>query len=249
MIVIIDNCDSFVFNIARYFRKLGQATKVIRNDAVGVSDVIDLKPRAVVISPGPCPPLEAGVSTAVVRELSGCIPILGICLGHQCIGSVFGGRVARARYPMHGRASHMLHDRHGLFENLPSPLRVGRDHSLVVELDGSVRRISQSRHVRMKMRSWPSHAAIIEDMVCNSTRNPYSHRVDTRYLQIFFDLQTKVSEPSQPFCLQIKEIQQSRQDVATTPHGVRSNAFQGQRGSDPLTGRKVRVKKDKNSEA
>ncbi|MBT1516747.1 MULTISPECIES: aminodeoxychorismate/anthranilate synthase component II [unclassified Bradyrhizobium] len=137
MIVIIDNYDSFVFNIARYFRKLGAATAVIRNDAVSVSDLTGLKPRAVVLSPGPCTPLQAGISTAVIRELSGRVPILGICLGHQCIGSAFGGRVARARRPMHGRSSYVAHDGRGLFKDLSSPLCVGRYHSLVVELDGS----------------------------------------------------------------------------------------------------------------
>ncbi|MCA6112957.1 anthranilate synthase component II [Bradyrhizobium cenepequi] len=137
MIVIIDNYDSFVFNIARYFHKLGEATAVVRNDAVSVNDLASLKPRAVVLSPGPCTPLEAGVSIAVVRELSGHVPILGICLGHQCIGSVFGGRVARARHPMHGRSSYVTHDGRGLFKDLPSPLCVGRYHSLVVELDES----------------------------------------------------------------------------------------------------------------
>ncbi|WGR90686.1 aminodeoxychorismate/anthranilate synthase component II (plasmid) [Bradyrhizobium sp. ISRA443] len=148
MIVIIDNYDSFVFNIARYFRKLGEATEVVRNDAVSVSDVVGLKPRAVVISPGPCTPMEAGISMAVVRELSGRVPILGICLGHQCIGSVFGGRVARAHRPMHGRFSYVTHDGRGLFESLPSPLRVGRYHSLVVELDDSC-----SPHLAVTARS------------------------------------------------------------------------------------------------
>jgi para-aminobenzoate synthetase component II len=137
LIVIIDNYDSFVFNIARYFRKLGEATEVIRNDAVSVSDLVSLKPRAMVISPGPCTPTEAGISTAVVREFSGRVPILGICLGHQCIGSAFGGRVARARRPMHGRSSGITHSGRGLFQELPSPLCVGRYHSLVVELDES----------------------------------------------------------------------------------------------------------------
>ncbi|WP_354098338.1 aminodeoxychorismate/anthranilate synthase component II [Bradyrhizobium sp. S3.2.12] len=135
MILIIDNYDSFVFNIARYFHKLGEATEVIRNDAICVSDLVQLKPRAVVISPGPCTPTEAGISTAVVRELSGFVPILGICLGHQCIGSTFGGSVRRARRPMHGRSSSVAHDGRGLFDGLPSPLRVGRYHSLIVELD------------------------------------------------------------------------------------------------------------------
>lgn len=148
MIVIIDNYDSFVFDIARYFRKLGEATEVVRNDVVSVSDVLDLKPRAVVISPGPCTPCEAGLSRTIVRELSGHIPILGICLGHQCVGSVFGGRVVRARRPMHGRASHATHDGRGLFDELSSPLCVGRYHSLVVELDGS-----SAQHLTVTARS------------------------------------------------------------------------------------------------
>ncbi|MGY4177661.1 para-aminobenzoate synthetase component 2 [Bradyrhizobium sp. USDA 4518] len=137
MIAIIDNYDSFVFNVARYFRELGEWTEVIRNDAISISDLIRLKPRAVVISPGPCTPVEAGISTAIVRELSGRVPILGICLGHQCIGSVFGARIARARRPMHGRAARIMHDGQKLFEELPSPLCVGRYHSLVVEFDES----------------------------------------------------------------------------------------------------------------
>ncbi|MCK1626719.1 aminodeoxychorismate/anthranilate synthase component II [Bradyrhizobium sp. 160] len=137
MIVIVDNYDSFVFNIARYFRKLGAATCVVRNDAMDVSELADLRPRAVVISPGPCTPIEAGISTAVVRELSGQVPILGICLGHQCIGTVFGARVTRARRPMHGLPSYVTHEGGGLFKELPSPLCVGRYHSLIVELDPS----------------------------------------------------------------------------------------------------------------
>ncbi|WP_271574834.1 anthranilate synthase component II [Bradyrhizobium sp. CCBAU 11361] len=137
MILIIDNYDSFVFNIARYFRALGEETQVVRNDAMSFTDLLALQARAIVISPGPCTPMEAGISTAVVRELSGRIPILGICLGHQCIGSVFGGRVVRARCPMHGRASHITHDGRGLFKQVPSPLSVGRYHSLAVELEES----------------------------------------------------------------------------------------------------------------
>ncbi|MCP3441257.1 aminodeoxychorismate/anthranilate synthase component II [Bradyrhizobium sp. CCGUVB14] len=137
MIVIIDNYDSFVFNIARYFRRLGEATDVIRNDAISVSDIVLRQPHAVVISPGPCSPTEAGISTSIVRELSGHVPILGICLGHQCIGSVFGGTVARARRPTHGRSSYLTHNGGGLFDGLPSPLCVGRYHSLVVEIDES----------------------------------------------------------------------------------------------------------------
>lgn len=137
MILIIDNYDSFVFNIARYIHRLCEATEVVRNDAISISDLVSLKPRAVVISPGPCTPAEAGISTAIVRELSGLVPILGICLGHQCIGSAYGGNVKRARRPMHGRSSPIAHDGRGLFDGLSSPLRVGRYHSLIVELDGS----------------------------------------------------------------------------------------------------------------
>lgn len=134
MILLIDNYDSFVFTVARYLEELGQAVEVVRNDAVDVPEIRRRAPRAVVISPGPCSPDEAGISCAVVRDLSGEVPILGICLGHQCIGQAFGARVGRAAHPMHGRASHTLHDGSGLFRGLPNPLRTGRYHSLIVEV-------------------------------------------------------------------------------------------------------------------
>ncbi|MCK1268011.1 aminodeoxychorismate/anthranilate synthase component II [Bradyrhizobium sp. 49] len=102
---------------------------------MSINDLVGLRPSALVISPGPCTPVEAGISTTVVHELSGRVPFLGICLGHQCIGSVFGGRVVRAVRAMHGRSSHVTHDGRGLFEGLPSPICVGRYHSLVIELD------------------------------------------------------------------------------------------------------------------
>ena len=136
MILLIDNYDSFVYNLARYFVRLGQDTRVVRNDAVNASAVRRLQLQAVVISPGPCTPREAGCSIDVVRQLSGEIPILGVCLGHQAIGAAFGGQVVRAREPMHGRASTVVHSGSGLFEGLPSPLRVARYHSLVVADEG-----------------------------------------------------------------------------------------------------------------
>ncbi|MBH0239737.1 anthranilate synthase component II [Methylobrevis albus] len=135
MIVVVDNYDSFVANVARYLRELGEETVVLRNDAVTVAEVAAMKPRAIVLSPGPCTPKEAGISSPLLEAMSGTVPILGICLGHQCIGDVFGGRVVRAQRPLHGRASMITHDGHGIFDGLPNPLRVGRYHSLIVEID------------------------------------------------------------------------------------------------------------------
>lgn len=134
MIVVIDNYDSFVGNVARYLQELGEAVTVVRNDAVDIAGLTALRPEAIVISPGPCGPGEAGVSTAVVEVFSGRLPILGICLGHQAIGAAFGARIVRAREPMHGRTSMLVHDGSGLFAGLPSPLTVGRYHSLAVEV-------------------------------------------------------------------------------------------------------------------
>lgn len=133
MILIVDNYDSFVYNVARYFEELGERPRVVRNDEVTASD---LKVKAIVISPGPCTPHETGQSLDIVREYSGRLPILGICLGHQVIGEVFGGKVTRARRPMHGDASEILHDGQGVFAGLPDRFSAGRYHSLIVDLDG-----------------------------------------------------------------------------------------------------------------
>lgn len=133
MIVMIDNYDSFVFNVARYFERLGLDMRVLRNDAASVEAIVDMAPSAVVISPGPCTPAQAGISTEVVRRLSGHLPILGVCLGHQVIGEAFGGRVTHARMPLHGQASDILHNGERLFAGLPNPARAGRYHSLIVE--------------------------------------------------------------------------------------------------------------------
>jgi para-aminobenzoate synthetase component 2 len=132
MILIVDNFDSFVFNVARYFRELGAEVEVARNDAVSVEGLAASPPEAIVISPGPCAPEQAGASLEIIRALSGRIPILGVCLGHQCIGAAFGGKVERAQRPLHGRASAITHQGRGVFEGLPSPLSVGRYHSLIV---------------------------------------------------------------------------------------------------------------------
>ena len=133
MILVIDNYDSFVHNVARHLAVLGASCEVVRNDRLGVTAIAAMRPDAIVISPGPCSPAAAGVSCAVIEALSGTVPILGVCLGHQCIGEVFGGRISRARRPMHGLASDVRHDGAGLFAGLPAPLPVGRYHSLIVE--------------------------------------------------------------------------------------------------------------------
>ena len=135
MILLIDNYDSFVFNVARYLTELGEEVEVARNDALDLAAIERHAPDALVISPGPCSPNEAGVSLEALRALSGRLPILGICLGHQCIGQAFGGRVVRAKEPMHGRASRIRHAGTDVFAGLPSPLPAGRYHSLAVELD------------------------------------------------------------------------------------------------------------------
>lgn len=135
MILLIDNFDSFVYNLARYLEELGHETLVARNDSLGVEDVRALRPGAIVISPGPCDPPSAGVSMDLVRELGGEVPILGVCLGHQAIGAALGARVVRGE-PVHGRTSPVHHDGRGIFQGIPSPFVAARYHSLVVAPDG-----------------------------------------------------------------------------------------------------------------
>ncbi len=132
MILVLDNYDSFVFNVVRYFEELGETVRVARNDALDVGGIRALAPEALVVSPGPCTPAQAGISLPAIRALSGSLPILGICLGHQAIGAAFGGRVERAVLPLHGQASPIAHEGERLFAGLPAPMPVGRYHSLVV---------------------------------------------------------------------------------------------------------------------
>jgi anthranilate synthase/aminodeoxychorismate synthase-like glutamine amidotransferase len=133
MLLVIDNYDSFVHNLARHFERLGQETVVVRNDAVSVADVRRMRPGAIVISPGPCAPQDAGVSLELVQSMHAEVPILGVCLGHQAIGEALGGCVVRAPLPVHGQASSVAHDCTGLFAEVPSPFAAARYHSLVVE--------------------------------------------------------------------------------------------------------------------
>ena len=136
MILIIDNYDSFVHNLGRYFRQLGLETRVVRNDEVDCEQVRHMKPQAMIISPGPCTPDEAGCSVELIKEFSDAVPILGVCLGHQAIAQDFGGKIIRANEPMHGRSSKIIHNRTGLFSDIRSPITAGRYHSLVVEQNG-----------------------------------------------------------------------------------------------------------------
>jgi para-aminobenzoate synthetase component 2 len=133
MILLVDNYDSFVYNLARYLEELGEVVRVVRNDATTVDEVAAWSPSHVVLSPGPCTPAEAGVSVELLRELDPRIPILGVCLGHQCIAAAFGGAVVRATRPMHGVVRPVLHEGSGLFAGLPSPFEVTRYHSLVID--------------------------------------------------------------------------------------------------------------------
>jgi anthranilate synthase/aminodeoxychorismate synthase-like glutamine amidotransferase len=133
MLLLIDNYDSFVYNLARYFAELGCQTQVVRNDRITVDEIRTLAPAAIVLSPGPCTPLEAGVSLDVVRELGDQVPLLGVCLGHQAIASAFGGRIIRAPEPVHGRTSPIHHRGTSLFTGVPNPLRATRYHSLIVD--------------------------------------------------------------------------------------------------------------------
>jgi anthranilate synthase component 2 len=133
MLLLIDNYDSFTYNLAQYLGELGEEVRVERNDAIDLAGIHALGPRRIVISPGPCTPNEAGISMEVIREFGGRIPILGVCLGHQAIGQVFGARIVRAAQVMHGKVSKIFHDEDGLFAGLPNPFEATRYHSLVIE--------------------------------------------------------------------------------------------------------------------
>ncbi len=130
-ILVIDNYDSFVYNLAQYIGELGHEPVVRRNDAVTPAEVAAMAPAGIVVSPGPCTPLEAGASNDIIREFSGRIPILGVCLGHQCIAHVFGAVVGRALVPVHGKKSLIYHDSRTVFAGIPNPIEAGRYHSLV----------------------------------------------------------------------------------------------------------------------
>ncbi len=133
MLLMIDNYDSFTFNLVQYFGELGQAVRVFRNDEITLEGIALLKPDQLVLSPGPCSPAEAGICVEAVRHFAGKLPLLGVCLGHQAMGAALGGQVVRAQTQMHGKASTLSHDGRGVYQGLPSPFSVIRYHSLVIE--------------------------------------------------------------------------------------------------------------------
>ena len=135
MILVIDNYDSFAYNLVQYLGELGQEPVVYRNDAITLEQIEGMAPSHIIISPGPCTPLEAGISNEIVRCFRGVMPILGVCLGHQCIGYVYGGQIKRAKLPMHGKDSLIYHDGDTVFRGLPSPLTGARYHSLIISAE------------------------------------------------------------------------------------------------------------------
>ncbi len=153
MILIIDNYDSFVYNLARYIERLGGTPVVVRNDKLTVGDAEEMKPQAVVLSPGPCTPLEAGVSLDLARQLHAQVPMLGVCLGHQVIAQALGGQIVPNGAPWHGRSSCITHSGDGLFAGIPSPLTVGRYHSLEVE--------PQSLPAQLEATAWTTNGATL----------------------------------------------------------------------------------------
>jgi len=135
MVLVIDNYDSFVYNLAQYLGELGWEPVVYRNDQITLAQIESLSPSHIIISPGPATPLEAGISNDIIWRFAGRIPILGVCLGHQCIGYIFGGQIVRAAVPTHGKSSLVYHDGKTVYQNLPNPFEAGRYHSLVVKRD------------------------------------------------------------------------------------------------------------------
>jgi anthranilate synthase component II len=133
MLLMIDNYDSFTYNLVQYFGELGEEVMVFRNDEITADQVLELQPARIVISPGPCTPSKAGISVSLVERCNGKIPILGVCLGHQSIGQAFGGTIVRAKHIMHGKTSPVFHKESGLFRDLPNPFKATRYHSLVIE--------------------------------------------------------------------------------------------------------------------
>jgi anthranilate synthase component II len=164
MVLVIDNYDSFTYNLVQYLGELGAEVQVMRNDAVSIGEVCAARPKHIVISPGPGRPEQAGITMDVIRQLGSTIPVLGVCLGHQAIGAVFGGNVVRAGVPMHGKTSTIEHDGRGVFNGISGPFLASRYHSLVVsdtglpaDLEVSARTREDGVIMGLRHRRWPVH--------------------------------------------------------------------------------------------
>ncbi len=193
MLLMIDNYDSFTYNIVQYFGELNQEVKVVRNDQVTLEDIERWQPKYLVIGPGPCSPTEAGISIPAIQHFAGKIPLLGVCLGHQSIGQAFGGNIVRAKTVMHGRLSDMYHSNQGIFSNLPNPFSATRYHSLVIdqatlpeclevtcwtqEADGSMEEIMGIRHKTLPVEGVQFHP--------ESILSQYGHQIFQNFLDIY----------------------------------------------------------------
>lgn len=189
---MIDNYDSFTYNLVQYLGELGERVEVVRNDVATVAELVAKSPSHIMISPGPCAPGQAGVSMELIAKVAGKIPLLGVCLGHQCLGEVFGGKVVHAREVMHGKVSAIYHDGKGVFAGLPSPFTATRYHSLVVEEatlpdcfeisawtqyeDGSRDEIMGLRHTELQVEGVQFHP--------ESIKSEYGHELLRNFLQL-----------------------------------------------------------------
>ena len=193
MLLMIDNYDSFTYNIVQYFGELNQEVKVVRNDQVTLEDIERWQPKYLVIGPGPCSPTEAGISIPAIQHFAGKIPLLGVCLGHQSIGQAFGGNIVRAKTVMHGRLSDMYHSNQGIFSNLPNPFSATRYHSLVIdqaslpeclevtcwtqEADGTMEEIMGIRHKTLPVEGVQFHP--------ESILSQHGHQIFQNFLDIY----------------------------------------------------------------
>lgn len=187
MLLLIDNYDSFVFNLARYFAELGFETKVVRNDGISLDEIADLSPDAIVLSPGPCSPSEAGVCVPSVKKFGGVIPILGVCLGHQAIGAAFGADIVLANEPVHGRTSRIYHDESELFNSLPNPFIATRYHSLVIDeagLAGDVKVMARTSDQTPMVVSHSSHCIVGTQFHPESILTEHGHQLLANFLSM-----------------------------------------------------------------
>lgn len=204
MLLMIDNYDSFTYNIVQYFGELKQDVKVVRNDKVTIAEIEEWQPQYIVIGPGPCSPSEAGLSLQIIQHFAGKIPILGVCLGHQAIGQAFGGQVVRAKTVMHGRLSAMYHKDLGIFKDLPSPFDATRYHSLVIdqetlpecleitcwtEKNDSMEEIMGVRHTTLAVQGVQFHP--------ESILSQHGHQIFENFIKEYANFKPAVSEQNE----------------------------------------------------